>query len=116
MPAPVPRRLSSARGPLDLLLTDPGLSAQEDDWLSITVTDTARPESAMERLSARFPHVLVLAHEPEGLVRTSESYATRVSGRTDLEIAGSFVSHVRGTPASSAELALLGAAFEGVRA
>ncbi len=115
VPAPVPRRLSSLRGTLDSLLTDAAWAGQEADWLAVVVTDTARPESAMERLSARFPHVLVLSHEPEGLVRTSESYALRVSGRTDLEIAGAFVSHVRGTPATPAELALLGAAFEGVR-
>ena len=48
-------------------------------------------------------------------MRGTESYATRVSGRTDLEIAAAFVSHVRGTPADDAELAVLGAAFEGVR-
>jgi exonuclease SbcD len=113
--APVPRRLSTLRGDLDTLLTDPGFADQERDWLSVVLTDAARPDAAMDRLSARFPHVLVLAHEPAGVRRSTDSYATRVAGRTDLEVAGAFVSHVRGTPVADGELALLGEAFESVR-
>ncbi len=115
VPAPVPRRLSTLRGELATLLTDPALAAQEDDYLSVTLTDAARPEEAMTRLSARFPHVLVLAHEPEGVSRSQESYAARVAGRSDLEVAQGFVEHVRGTPPEKAELVLLAEAFEAVR-
>ena len=115
VPAPVPRRLSTMRGTLDALLTDARLAGQEDDWLSVVLTDTARPEAAMDRLSVRFPHVLVLAHEPSGAARSSESYATRAAGRTDLEVAAAFVGHVRGTPAEAEELTLLSRAFEAVR-
>lgn len=115
VPAPVPRRLSTLRGPLDALLTDQALAGQEQDYLSVVLTDVARPDEAMSRLSVRFPHVLVLAHEPAGAPRSSDSYATRVAGRSDLEIAGEFVAHVRGTVASESELALLGAAFEAPR-
>ncbi len=113
--APVPRRLSALRGELSTLLVDPALAGQEQDWLSVVLTDAARPDAAMDRLSARFPHVLVLAHEPAGVARSADSYASRVSGRSDLEIAGAFVSHVRGTAASTDELSLLGEAFEAVR-
>jgi exonuclease SbcD len=113
--APVPRRLSALRGSLPDLLTDPALAAQEQDWLSVVLTDAARPDAAMDRLSARFPHVLVLTHEPAGVARSEDSYAARVSGRTDLEIAGAFVSHVRGTAPSAEEEALLCEAFEAVR-
>jgi DNA repair protein SbcD/Mre11 len=115
VPAPVPRRLSTMRGELATLLTDPALVAQEQDWLSVTLTDRARPEEAMSRLHTRFPHVLVLAHEPEGVERSTETYAARVSGRTDLQVATAFVEHVRGTPADPAEEALLAEALEGVR-
>ena len=111
VPAPVPRRLSTLRGCLEQLLTDASVVDQEDDYLSIVLTDAARPDAAMDRLSVRFPHVLVLAHEPSGQQRSDQTYASRVSGRTDLEIAGAFVEHVRGTPGSAAELALLGEAF-----
>ena len=115
VPAPVPRRLSVLRGSLASLLTDAALAGQEQDYLSVVLTDAARPDAAMERLSARFPHVLVLAHEPAGVVGEASSYTARVSGRSDLEIAEAFVSHVRGTSPSEAEIALLGEAFEAVR-
>ncbi len=115
VPAPVPRRLSTLRGTLSNLLADASLAGQEGDWLSVVLTDAARPESAMERLSVRFPQVLVLAHEPEGLVRSTDSYATRVAGRTDLEISSAFVDHVRGAPASPAEVSLIGEAIEATR-
>ena len=107
VPAPVPRRLSSLRGNLDELLRSADLTAQEDDFLSVVLTDKARPDEAMARLSRRFPHVLVLSHEPDGVAHEMGSYAATVSGRTDLEIAGTFVEHVRGTAASDGETALL---------
>ncbi|HUR52469.1 MAG TPA: exonuclease SbcCD subunit D [Mycobacteriales bacterium] len=113
--APVPRRLSTLRGELASLLSDPALAGQERDWLSVTLTDAARPEDAMARLATRFPHVLVLAHDPAGVERSDETYAARVAGRTDLEIGCAFVEHVRGTVAEEAELALLQEAFEAVR-
>jgi exonuclease SbcD len=113
--APVPRRLSTVKGTLSSLLTDPAYDAQQGDWLSVTLTDATRPELAMERLTRRFPHVLVLTHEPVGATRTNQTYAARVTGRTDLQIAGAFVDHVRGTVADDAETALLGKAFEAVR-
>ncbi|MCW2601332.1 MAG: nuclease SbcCD, subunit [Frankiales bacterium] len=109
--APVPRRLSTLRGELAALLTDPALAGQEGDYLSVVLTDTARPDEAMARLSTRFPHVLVLAHEPAGAARSEGTYAARVAGRTDLEVAGAFVAHVRGTAPSVSELDLLGEAF-----
>jgi exonuclease SbcD len=115
VPAPVPRRLSTLRGELADLLADPLLAGQEDDWLSVTLTDTARPEEAMARLATRFPHVLVLAHEPSGIERSEATYAARVTGRSDLDIATSFVEHVRGTVADEAESVLLREALEAVR-
>ena len=79
------------------------------------LTDAVRPDDAMARLTARFPHVLVLAHEPEGVVRDDRTYGARVTGRTDLEVAAGFVEHVRGGPAVEAEHALLAAALEAGR-
>jgi exonuclease SbcD len=115
VPAPVPRRLSRLHGTLSDLLTDPAYDGQQADWLAVTLTDTARPELAMEQLARRFPHVLVLTHEPAGVTRAEATYASRVSGRTDLQVAGSFVEHVRGTAATADELALLTEAFDAVR-
>jgi exonuclease SbcD len=108
VPCPVPRALATLRGELDDLLGDPGLAAHERRWLSITLTDRHRPRDAMERLRARFPHTLQLAYEPSGGEKSSaETYAARLRGRSDLEIVGGFVDHVRGTPPSPAENALL---------
>lgn len=114
VPAPVPRRLSVVRGSLESLLGSSEFAGVEQDWLSVTLTDAARPDQAMERLRARFPHVLVLGFEPAGVARSLESYASRVRG-SDVDVASAFVSHVRGTSATAAETALLTEAFEAVR-
>jgi exonuclease SbcD len=43
------------------------------------------------------------------------SYREKVRGRDDLTVAAAFVEHVRGTPPTGAENALLAGAFEAVR-
>jgi exonuclease SbcD len=70
----------------------------------------------MERLRRRFPHVLVLGFEPEGADGAdTRPYAARLEGRSDLEVAGDFVAHVRGSAADAAESALLAEAFAAAR-
>jgi exonuclease SbcD len=115
VPSPVPRRLSTVRGTLDELLGSPAFAAQEQDWLTAVYTDALRPPDAMERLSARFPHVLVLRHEPEGVTSDGLSYGARVSGRTDLQVGAAFVEHVRRTPLDPTEQLLLEQALEAAR-
>jgi exonuclease SbcD len=115
VPAPVPRRLSTLRGPLAEVLSSPSYERQVDDWLQVTLTDAARPDEAMARLTRRFPHVLVLRHEPEGVGADERSYSARVAGRTPLEIGAAFTQHVRGTPLDADETHLLEAAFEADR-
>ena len=115
IPAPAFRALNGLRGTLTDLLTSAAYERYEADFLSVVLTDTARPEGAMERLRARFPHVLVLAFEPEGAAADSRSYRARVTGRDDLTVATEFVAHVRNSPATAGERALLAAAFEAAR-
>ncbi|MGW3058356.1 exonuclease SbcCD subunit D [Streptomyces goshikiensis] len=114
---PVPRALARLRGPLEDLLDDPELAGCEDRWVEATLTDPVRPEDPMARLAARFPHVLSLAFDPEGREEDSgASYAQRLKGRSDQEIAEDFVAHVRGGGApSEAERAVLQGAFDDVR-
>jgi exonuclease SbcD len=70
----------------------------------------------MDRLRARFPHVLVLAFEPEGADPGSpRSYGDRLRGRSDLDVAVDFVDHVRTAPADDIEELVLREAFEAVR-
>ncbi|MFD4925147.1 exonuclease SbcCD subunit D [Streptomyces goshikiensis] len=114
---PVPRALARLRGPLEDLLDDPELAGYEDRWVEATLTDPVRPEDPMARLAARFSHVLSLAFDPEGREEGSgASYAQRLKGRSDQEIAEDFVAHVRGGGApSEAERAVLQGAFDDVR-
>lgn len=114
---PVPRALARLRGPLEELLDDPALAGYEDRWVEATLTDPVRPDDPMARLAARFPHVLSLAFDPEGREEDSgASYAQRLKGRSDQEIAEDFVAHVRGGGApSEAERAVLQGAFDDVR-
>ena len=112
---PVHRPLARLSGSLDELLTGLRWSAYENHFLQVTLTDATRPREPMEQLRRRFPHVLVLGFAPAGAPGDGTlSYAARVAGRSDLEVAGDFVEHVRG-PADRAEAALLVAAFEAVR-
>jgi exonuclease SbcD len=114
---PVPRRLARIRGTLESLLADPALERHEDAWVQATITDTRRPERAMEQLRSRFPYTLQLAFEPEGDAGDGlPSYAARTRGRSDTEIALGFVRHVRGSDPDRAEQALLRAAVEAVGA
>jgi exonuclease SbcD len=115
VPAPVPRRLSVLRGTLPALLTDPAHAAAEDDFVSVTLTDAARPEAAMDRLRTRFPHTLVLTWEPADVAADQRDYRQRLAGRSDAQLAADFVAHVRGTAAEPAETQLLEQAFEAVR-
>jgi exonuclease SbcD len=115
--APVPRRIARIRGALDDLRTDPAFSAYEDCWLQVTLTDDVRPREPMDRLRVRFPHTLMLAFEPAGARKDQAStYAERVRGRSDLDVALGFIEHVRHRPADDDERALLDAAFAAVRA
>jgi exonuclease SbcD len=116
VPAPVHRRLSVLRGPLHDLLSSAAFAPQEDDFVSVTLTDPCRPEAAMDAVRARFAHVLVLAFEPEGVAPDERGYRARIAGRDDQAVAAEFVRHVRNEPVSDSERQLLAGAFEAVRA
>ena len=115
VPAPGYRRLTVLRGPIDDLLTSREYAEFEADFLSVTLTDTSRPEAAMDRLRNRFPHILTLEFKPEGITADGRSYGARVKGRDDLTVASEFVRHVRSAPVTPDEHDLLAAAFEAVR-
>src|SRR5579863_7079783 len=116
VPAPAYRKLSVLRGRLADLLGSPAYAGYADDFLSVTLTDPSRPEGAMDALRARFPHVLVLTFEPEGVVPDARGYRARIAGRDDEAIAEEFVRHVRNAPATEGERHLLACAFEAARA
>ena len=115
VPAPVYRRLAVLAGRLDDLLTSREHDGRERDFLAVTLTDTVRPEGAMDKLRARFPHILTLEFRPAGVTADPRGYRERVAGRDDLAVAAEFVSHVRGGAASAGECDLLEQAFTAVR-
>ncbi|MEU1619544.1 exonuclease SbcCD subunit D [Streptomyces sp. NPDC005722] len=113
---PVPRPLARIRGHLEELLADPAYERHEDSWVEATLTDPHRPHEPMARLRERFPHALALAFEPERVDDDPHaSYAQRLRGRTDRQIAEDFVTHVRGTAPDAAERTVLRDAFDAVR-
>ncbi|GHE36013.1 exonuclease SbcCD subunit D [Streptomyces capitiformicae] len=114
---PVPRRLARIRGRLADLLADPGSARHEDAWVEATLTDPVRPAEPMARLCERFPHTLSLVFDPERIPGDPDvSYARRLAGRDDQQIAEDFVAHVRGTGPDEHEQRVLRDAFDAVRA
>ncbi|GAA1214773.1 Exodeoxyribonuclease I subunit D [Prauserella alba] len=109
---PVPRPLATMRGPLDDLLAAPEHAEHVDSFVSATLTDRVRPVDAMRRLRERFPYAVHLEWEPEGAKQDTLRYAEAVRGRSDTEIARSFVEDCRGAPPNDREEALLVAALE----
>jgi DNA repair protein SbcD/Mre11 len=111
VPLPAPRQLRVLTGELADLLADPALAAAEECFVSARLTDPARPVDPMRQLRARFPHCVHLEWTGAHLPADGRSYRERLRGRADLDVAGEFVQHVRGTAAGPAELELLGRAL-----
>jgi exonuclease SbcD len=114
---PVPRELARVRGLLEELLADPELERHEEAWVEATLTDPVRPADPMARLTERFPHTLSLVFDPERAPEDPDiSYARRLAGRSEQQIAEDFVAHVRGAGPDAREQAVLRDAFDAVRA
>ncbi|MFC9786354.1 exonuclease SbcCD subunit D [Rhodococcus sp. NPDC127528] len=97
---PVVRGLSQLTGTVEELLSEDRFAAAEDDYVSGVLTDPVRPLDAMRTLRSRFPHLVHLEWvRPEG--DSDLRYREKVRGRTDLEIATSFLSDMRGEPTAS---------------
>lgn len=115
---PTPRPLARLRGTLDGLLTDESLDRHTGSFVEATLTDAARPVDPMARLTTRFPHTLSLVFEPERPAGgpAIPSYAQRLRGRADQQVAEDFVAHVRGgEEPDDQERAVLREAFDEVR-
>lgn len=110
LPTPVPRRLTDLTGPIDDLLGAAG-EPHVDDWLRVTVTDAHRPTDLYRRVRTRFPHALVVQHQPPE--RTTGPRAAEVTAARDpLEVAAEFVAQVSGARPTAEEAAVLRRAYE----
>ncbi|MCZ2822355.1 exonuclease SbcCD subunit D [Modestobacter sp. VKM Ac-2977] len=111
VPLPAPRQLTVLRGELAELLADPALEGVTEHFVSAQLTDAIRPADPMRQLQGRFPHAVHLEWAGTGPAGDQRSYTERLAGRSDLEVAGEFVAHVRTVGATPAELELLGRAL-----
>jgi exonuclease SbcD len=94
---PQVRGLAHVTGTLEELLAQEAHAEVQDDYVSATLTDHARPIDALRRLRQRFPHAVHVEWErPEG--NPELRYRERVHGRRDTEVAHSFLTDVRGEP------------------
>ena len=114
VPAPVWRRLTKLSGTLEELLTSGVWDGSEGDVVSAVLTDARRPMDAMARLQRRFPLTVQLGFAPEGVETEVSSYTARTRGRSDLEVAMTFLGHVRGEP-DEADRELFAEALESAR-
>jgi exonuclease SbcD len=105
---PVPRPLTVLAGTLDELLADPAHRCVEEHFVSARLTDAVRPSDPMRKLQTRFAHCVHLEWAGNAGGGDGRSYQERLRGRSDLEVAGEFVTHVRGgVGVSDAERELL---------
>lgn len=94
---PVVRPLTKLTGTLDTLLDDSAHAEAVEHYVSATLTDPVRPLDAMRRLQERFPHAVHV--EWQRPATSSEgSYRDKVRGRSDVQIAESFLADVRSAP------------------
>ncbi len=112
IPIEQPRPMATLRGHLDELLDARELASAEDSWVRVTVTDRVRPDSLMDRLKSRFPHVLQVFHEPEGAIDRGRRSTTVVSERDPRELGSDFISYVTKADASAGEVDVFAAGYE----
>jgi DNA repair protein SbcD/Mre11 len=109
---PTPRPLTVLTGTLADLLDDPAHDGVAEHFVSARLTDDVRPPDPMRRLQTRFPHCVHLEWTGGSSGGDGRSYQERLRGRNDIDVAGEFVTHVRGgVGATAAERELLGRAL-----
>ena len=102
---PVVRGLARVSGTLESLLVDDEFSEFAECYVSAVLVDDERPLDPMRRLQERFEHAVhVEWQRPQGV--SELPYRDRVRGRSDVQIARSFVADVR-SAASDGEMTWL---------
>lgn len=109
VPLGIGRPLRTLRGTLDDLLRLPGFSDAEQARVRVQLTDADLPMQAMRRLQQRFPHAVVLHHEPEGRAVTGiGDVASAVrNSQTPLELTQRFWADQHHADATDEQVAVL---------
>ncbi len=108
VPLAQPREMAVLSGTLDELLAVDGYT---EHWLSVTLTDRARPDRPIDRLRSRFPHLLHVEFAPAGRAAGYPSAQLPAADRDPRELAADFINHVTGVAAAEDELELFGRAY-----
>lgn len=109
-----PRDMATLRGSLHEILTDAKHALHEQSWVRIAITDRVRPNNLVTKIKSRYPHALIVTHEPP---RAEHSPTTSTASREDdpRELAEDFLTFATGSKPSAAEIAVFSAAFEQVK-
>jgi len=108
VPLAQPRPMAVLTGTLAELLA---LDGYTEHWLSVTLTDRARPDRPIDRLRARFPQLLHVEFAPAGQLPAGPSALLPAAERNPRELAADFLSHVTGVPPAPDELDLFAQAY-----
>lgn len=109
-----PRAMAHISGLLDEVL-DPDLFTEHlDAWVSVCITDERRPAQMWPRVQQRFPHALVVRHEPTGGV-TRSGQVSNPAAQKPGEVAAEFVKYVSNGDIEQAEAEAFDAAVQVVR-
>lgn len=108
VPLAQPRPMAMLTGTLAELLATDGYA---EHWLSVTLTDRARPDRPIDRLRAKFPYLLHVEFVPAGLPPAYPSAQLPATGRDPRELAADFIAHVTGVAADTEELELFAQAY-----
>ncbi|MEZ5206661.1 MAG: exonuclease SbcCD subunit D [Acidimicrobiales bacterium] len=116
VPLGVGRAVRTLTGTIDELLGGDAYAGATADRLRIVLTDRDQPMQAMARLQQRFPHAVVLEHQPDGVaaVPIGSVAGTVRAARSPLELAQAFWGDQHGTAADAAQTAVLTEAFAAV--
>ena len=113
LPIPTLHPLRILEGTMDEVLAAAPTTAPED-YVSVTITDSHRPDQMVPRIRAAFAHPLVIVHRPEHLpnMDVALSVAPTVS---PLKVLEDFCEEVGGRPLSDDERAIVRSTYESVR-
>lgn len=109
VPLGVGRPLRTLMGPLEQLLSDPGLEEARGAWVRALLSDEQLPRQAMARLRQRFPHAVELRHQPPEQPRAGASERSQriLQAADPLQRTLAFFADQQGRPADGEEERLL---------
>ena len=109
-----PRAMANLRGLMAELLDPQEFAEHLDSWVSVAVTDDRRPSQMWPRIQQRFPHALLVRHEPAGGSIDARP-GLRAAEEKPSEVAGDFVKFVTNGEIEAGEAQAFDRAVQDVR-